>query len=83
MTLYSEAISKMARRPRPDAARLGVFLTGIMVPRGSLLAPLPEGLEDCHRCGGAGWFRCYAHIEGGVCFRCRGCGSERKVQKVG
>ena len=26
----------------------------------------------CHRCNGAGWFREYNHIQGGVCFRCNG-----------
>jgi hypothetical protein len=57
-------------------------MIGIMVPRGSLLAPLPEGLQDCFRCGGAGWFRCYSHIEGGVCFRCRGYGVERKPKRT-
>ena len=26
----------------------------------------------CSRCGGAGFFQCYGHIQGGVCFKCNG-----------
>ena len=26
----------------------------------------------CRRCGGAGWFLQWKHVQGGVCFRCRG-----------
>lgn len=29
-------------------------------------------LTPCYRCGGAGWFREYRHVQGGVCFRCLG-----------
>jgi hypothetical protein len=30
----------------------------------------------CSRCGGSGWFPHLTHIEGGVCFRCRGSRTE-------
>ena len=26
----------------------------------------------CPRCGGSGWFKCYQHVMGGVCFLCHG-----------
>lgn len=26
----------------------------------------------CSRCGGSGYFPQYSHIEGGICFKCRG-----------
>jgi hypothetical protein len=29
---------------------------------------------ECPRCGGAGWIRRFRHVEGGICFRCRGSG---------
>ncbi|MEZ5003925.1 MAG: hypothetical protein R2730_12930 [Chitinophagales bacterium] len=28
--------------------------------------------HNCFRCDGAGWFPEYKHIEGGICFRCKG-----------
>lgn len=29
-------------------------------------------LTRCYRCSGAGYFREYKHVQGGICFRCRG-----------
>ncbi len=29
-------------------------------------------LRPCRRCRGVGWFPQWSHIEGGICFRCRG-----------
>lgn len=28
--------------------------------------------KPCYRCNGAGWFPEYSHVEGGICFACRG-----------
>jgi|GEM_PF-3079553 len=30
--------------------------------------------DPCGRCGGSGYLPQYRHVEGGVCFRCRGSG---------
>lgn len=36
----------------------------------------------CRRCDGSGYFPEYRHIEGGVCFRCRGQKYEESIEKV-
>lgn len=33
-------------------------------------------MATCRRCGGQGRIEHYRHVEGGVCFRCRGTGIE-------
>ncbi|MCB0476309.1 MAG: hypothetical protein KDC69_11580, partial [Flavobacteriaceae bacterium] len=33
----------------------------------------------CKRCHGAGWFPEYTHVQGGVCFRCRGAKYEELI----
>lgn len=33
----------------------------------------------CHRCGGAGGFKAYGHIDGGKCFECHGTGGAHNV----
>lgn len=30
--------------------------------------------STCHRCGGEGWISCFGHVDGGICFECRGSG---------
>jgi hypothetical protein len=35
-----------------------------------------KGGEACCRCGGDGHIPHYSHVEGGLCFRCWGCGVE-------
>ena len=46
---------------------------------GTILIPL--NLTPCSRCGGAGYFPEYRHIQGGVCFRCRGDRYEELIGK--
>jgi hypothetical protein len=36
-------------------------------------------LIPCSRCGGQKYFKCYRHIDGGVCFKCGGYGFENKT----
>ena len=36
----------------------------------------------CCRCGGAGWFPEYRHVQGGVCFRCHGAKYEELIKVV-
>ena len=36
----------------------------------------------CYRCGGAGWFPEYRHVEGGICFRCHGQQYEELIEVV-
>lgn len=31
-----------------------------------------ESLNECDRCGGTGFLPQYSHVEGGICFKCRG-----------
>jgi hypothetical protein len=38
--------------------------------------------EPCSRCGGSGWIRRYTHVQGGVCFRCRGSGVDPEATKT-
>ena len=38
------------------------------------LIDIPDHKEECSRCFGTGRIPNYAHIEGGVCFKCRGSG---------
>lgn len=33
----------------------------------------------CNRCGGAGWFQKYTHVQGGICFRCNGSRYEELI----
>ena len=40
-------------------------------------------LTYCNRCFGAGWFPQYSHIQGGICFRCRGARYEELVINEG
>jgi len=41
----------------------------------SKLSPKTQASEGaCPRCGGEGWIPCFKHVEGGICFRCRGAG---------
>lgn len=37
-------------------------------------------LTPCFRCGGAGGFRQYKHVQGGVCFRCKGNRFEEMIE---
>ena len=54
--------------------------------RATYVDPFP-GREDaevlhvayCHRCGGAGGFRAWGHIDGGKCFECHGTGGAHNV----
>lgn len=39
-------------------------------------------LTPCRRCGGAGYFREYRHVQGGICFRCLGSRYEERVAMV-
>ena len=39
-------------------------------------------LTPCHRCGGAGWFPEYKHVQGGICFRCHGQRYEEHIELV-
>lgn len=32
------------------------------------------GYGNCPRCGGSGYIHQYRHVEGGICFLCRGSG---------
>lgn len=36
----------------------------------------------CSRCGGAGWFPEYRHVQGGVCFRCLGAKYDECISVV-
>lgn len=36
----------------------------------------------CSRCGGAGWFPEYKHVQGGVCFRCHGAKYDELIDVV-
>ena len=36
----------------------------------------------CSRCGGAGWFPEYRHVQGGVCFRCHGAKYDELIEVV-
>lgn len=36
----------------------------------------------CYRCGGAGWFPEFKHVQGGVCFRCHGARYEELIDVV-
>ena len=36
----------------------------------------------CSRCGGAGWFPQYKHVQGGVCFRCHGAMYDELISVV-
>ena len=38
------------------------------------LIEIPDHKEECTRCFGTGRIPNYAHIEGGICFRCKGTG---------
>ncbi len=37
--------------------------------------------QKCERCNGIGWIRQFDHVEGGICFKCRGNGSNTVVTK--
>ena len=39
-------------------------------------------LTACYRCGGAGWFHQYKHVDNGVCFRCHGAKYEELINVV-
>ena len=39
-------------------------------------------LTPCYRCGGAGWFPEYKHVQGGICFRCHGQRYEEHIKLV-
>ena len=39
-------------------------------------------LTPCSRCGGAGWFPEYKHVQGGVCFRCHGAKYDELIDVV-
>lgn len=39
-------------------------------------------LTPCSRCGGAGWFPEYKHVEGGICFRCHGAKYDELISVV-
>ncbi len=39
-------------------------------------------LTPCVRCGGAGWFSEYRHIQGGICFRCYGAKYDEIIHVV-
>lgn len=41
------------------------------------------GETVCGRCAGAKFFRCFAHVEGGVCYECRGRGYLRAGETKG
>ena len=36
----------------------------------------------CTRCGGTGVIVAYLHVQGGICFRCRGSGEDPKRSKL-
>ncbi len=38
-------------------------------------------LVACYRCGSAGYFPEYSHVENGVCFRCRGARFENFINR--
>jgi hypothetical protein len=38
--------------------------------------------EDCGRCGGNGWIWCFGHVEGGICFGCRGARTFVRTKRV-
>ena len=42
---------------------------------------IPMNFTPCLRCNGAGRFPEYKHIEGGICFRCRGARYEELIEK--
>lgn len=39
--------------------------------------------KPCTRCGGTGIIAVYLHVEGGVCFRCRGSGKDPRSFEPG
>ena len=39
-------------------------------------------LTPCSRCGGAGWFPEYKHVQGGICFRCHGAKYDELIDVV-
>lgn len=39
-------------------------------------------LTSCSRCGGAGWFPEYKHVQGGICFRCHGAKYDELIHVV-
>lgn len=39
-------------------------------------------LTPCCRCGGAGWFPEYKHVQGGICFRCHGAKYDELIDVV-
>lgn len=39
-------------------------------------------LTTCSRCGGAGWFPQYKHVQGGICFRCYGAKYDELISVV-
>lgn len=34
----------------------------------------PKAVHECGKCQGIGWLSCYSHVEGGICFGCKGTG---------
>ncbi len=68
----------------------------IFARAGTLITATPESIEwgvkgtsakavfveDCHRCAGTGYFRCYAHIFQGKCFLCHGAAKVRRNRRV-
>jgi len=40
-------------------------------------------LTPCSRCGGAGWFPEFKHVQGGICFRCHGAKYDELIDVVG
>lgn len=39
-----------------------------------------EKNETCNRCNGSGYLRQFNHVEGGVCFKCRGAGTVKSYK---
>ena len=39
-------------------------------------------LTPCSRCGGAGWFPEYTHVQDGICFRCHGAKYDELIEVV-
>ena len=39
-------------------------------------------MTPCSRCGGAGWFPQYKHVQNGICFRCHGAKYDEQIDVV-
>ena len=75
--MNAKTLNMLSRRPRPSAARLGVFLVSA-----ETATPRPLASSRCPRCGGSGEIPSFRHVENGVCFRCRGSGVDPNAMEA-